>query len=55
MTGGVRYFALVKPDKFATIEHDVGAAASEQFLVEFANLLQGAPAIRRTSPAASAA
>jgi diguanylate cyclase (GGDEF)-like protein len=39
-TGGVRYFALVKPDKFATIEHDVGVAASEQFLVEFATLLK---------------
>jgi multidomain signaling protein FimX len=38
--GGVRYFALVKPDKFASIEHDVGAAASEDFLVEFANLLK---------------
>jgi diguanylate cyclase (GGDEF)-like protein/PAS domain S-box-containing protein len=38
--GGVRYFALVKPDKFASIEHDVGAAASEEFLVEFANLLR---------------
>src|SRR6185503_2900066 len=38
--GGVRYFALVKPDKFASIEHDVGAAASEEFLVEFANLLK---------------
>jgi diguanylate cyclase (GGDEF)-like protein/PAS domain S-box-containing protein len=38
--GGVRYFALVKPDKFASIEHDLGAAASEEFLVEFANLLK---------------
>ncbi|HEY1283654.1 MAG TPA: EAL domain-containing protein [Steroidobacteraceae bacterium] len=38
--GGVRYFALVKPDKFATIERDVGAAASEEFLVEFATLLK---------------
>jgi diguanylate cyclase (GGDEF)-like protein/PAS domain S-box-containing protein len=40
LTGGVRYFALVKPDKFASIEHDIGVAASEQFLVEFANLLK---------------
>ena len=39
-TGGVRYFALVKPDKFATVEHDVGVGASEQFLVEFATLLK---------------
>jgi len=38
--GGVRYFALVKPDKFATIEHDVGAAASEELLIEFAKLLK---------------
>ena len=40
LTGGLRYFALVKPDKFASIEHDVGVAASEQFLVEFVNLLK---------------
>ena len=39
-TGGVRYFALVKPDKFATIELDVGVNASEQFLIEFAGLLK---------------
>jgi len=39
-TGGVRYLALVKPDKFGTIEQDVGVAASEQFLVEFATLLK---------------
>ncbi|MEP7242406.1 MAG: EAL domain-containing protein [Gammaproteobacteria bacterium] len=38
--GGERYFALVKPDKFASIEHDVGSAASEECLVEFANLLK---------------
>ena len=38
--GGVRYFALVKPDKFAEIEKDVGAAASEEVLVEFAKVLQ---------------
>ena len=40
LSGGVRYFALVKPDKFSTIEHDVGAAASEEFLVAFADLLK---------------
>jgi diguanylate cyclase (GGDEF)-like protein/PAS domain S-box-containing protein len=39
-TAGVRYFALVKPDKFATIERDVGALASEEFLIEFANVLK---------------
>jgi diguanylate cyclase (GGDEF)-like protein/PAS domain S-box-containing protein len=38
--GGVRYFALVRPDKFAEIEKDVGAAASEDALVEFANVLK---------------
>ena len=37
--GGVRYFALVKPDKFAAIEHEVGAVASEQVLQEFAKVL----------------
>jgi diguanylate cyclase (GGDEF)-like protein/PAS domain S-box-containing protein len=40
VTGGVRYFALVKLDKFATIEHDVGAAASEECLIEFAALFK---------------
>jgi diguanylate cyclase (GGDEF)-like protein/PAS domain S-box-containing protein len=38
--GGVRYFALVKPDKFAAIEHEVGAAGSEEVLKEFAKVLQ---------------
>jgi diguanylate cyclase (GGDEF)-like protein/PAS domain S-box-containing protein len=38
--GGVRYFALVKPDKFAEIERDVGAAASEEVLVEFSKVLK---------------
>jgi diguanylate cyclase (GGDEF)-like protein len=38
--GGVRYFALVKLDKFATIERDVGAAASEECLTEFATLFK---------------
>ncbi len=38
--GGVRYFAAVRPDKFAVIEHDVGIAASEGVLIEFANLLR---------------
>jgi multidomain signaling protein FimX len=37
--GGVRYFALVKPDKFAAIEHDVGAVGSEEVLREFATVL----------------
>ncbi len=41
--GGVRYFALVKPDKFAEIEKDVGAAASEEVLVEFAKSPERTP------------
>jgi diguanylate cyclase (GGDEF)-like protein len=36
----VRYFALVKLDKFGTIERDVGSAASEECLVAFATLLK---------------
>ena len=38
--GGVRYLVLIRLDKFATIERDVGVSASEQFVVEFANLLK---------------
>ncbi len=38
--GGVRYFALVKPDKFAEIEKEVGAAGSEEVLIEFAKVLK---------------
>jgi diguanylate cyclase (GGDEF)-like protein/PAS domain S-box-containing protein len=38
--GGVRYFALVKPDKFGAIEHEVGVGASEQVLVEFSKVLK---------------
>jgi multidomain signaling protein FimX len=37
--GGVRYFAVVRPDKFATVERDVGLTGSEEVLVEFAKLL----------------
>ncbi|HEV2700043.1 MAG TPA: EAL domain-containing protein [Steroidobacteraceae bacterium] len=32
---GVRYFAVVKPDKFATVERDVGLTASEDVLCAF--------------------
>ena len=39
LPGGVRYLALVKPDKFATVERDVGILASEECLVEVARLL----------------
>ena len=41
VTAGVRYIAVIKPDKFATIERDVGAIASEEFLVELASLIKG--------------
>ncbi len=37
---GVRYFAVVKPDKFAAIERDVGVAASESVFVELASLMR---------------
>ena len=37
--GGVRYLAVVRPDKFATVERDVGVMASEEVLTEFARLL----------------
>ncbi len=33
--GGVRYFAVVKPDKFASVERDVGLSASEDVLSAF--------------------
>jgi len=33
---GVRYLAIIRPDKFATIEKNIGAIASEQFLADFA-------------------
>ena len=38
--GGVRYFAVVKPDKFATVERDVGLFASEDVLSAFTALLR---------------
>jgi len=41
VTAGVRYIAAIKPDKFASIEKDVGVLASEEFLIEFANLIKG--------------
>lgn len=37
--GGVRYLALMKPDRFATVESDVGVLASEMCVVELARLL----------------
>jgi multidomain signaling protein FimX len=38
--GGVRYVAVVRPDRFSSIERDVGVVASEEVLVELARLLQ---------------
>ncbi len=38
--GGVRYVACVRPDKFLSIEQDVGVVASETFLVTFSNILR---------------
>jgi diguanylate cyclase (GGDEF)-like protein/PAS domain S-box-containing protein len=38
--GGVRYVAYIKPDKFASIQSDIGIMASEDFLVAFAELLR---------------
>jgi PAS domain S-box-containing protein len=38
--GGVRYFAVVKPDKFATVERDVGLFASEDVLSAFTTQLR---------------
>jgi PAS domain S-box-containing protein len=40
LSGGVRYFAVVKPDKFATVERDVGLFASEDVLSAFTALLR---------------
>jgi PAS domain S-box-containing protein len=37
---GVRYMALIRPDKFAELEKDVGARASEQLVAEYATLLK---------------
>jgi len=40
LSGGVRYFAVVKPDKFATVERDVGLFASEDVLSAFTAVLR---------------
>lgn len=40
MAGGMRYFAMIRLDKFATIERDVGITASEDYLIEFGRLLK---------------
>jgi diguanylate cyclase (GGDEF)-like protein/PAS domain S-box-containing protein len=38
--GGVRSITLIKLDKFATIERDVGVVASDEVLTEFAKVLK---------------
>jgi multidomain signaling protein FimX len=38
--GGMRCIALIKLDKFGTLERDVGITASEEILAEFAKLLK---------------
>jgi EAL domain-containing protein (putative c-di-GMP-specific phosphodiesterase class I)/GGDEF domain-containing protein len=38
--GGVRFMALVRPDKFAELEKDVGVRASEQLVSEYAAILK---------------
>ena len=38
--GGVRFMALVRPDKFAELEKDIGARASEQLVAEYAAMLK---------------
>jgi PAS domain S-box-containing protein/diguanylate cyclase (GGDEF)-like protein len=38
--GGMRHLALVKLDKFASIEHDVGVTGSEEIIIDFAKLLK---------------
>ncbi len=41
VAGGIRYLACVRPDRFATIERDLGVLGSEQFLIAFANIVRG--------------
>jgi diguanylate cyclase (GGDEF)-like protein/PAS domain S-box-containing protein len=38
--GGLRYFAVLKPDKFAAVEREVGVIPSEEVLVEFTKLVR---------------
>ncbi|MDB6011804.1 MAG: hypothetical protein JWL65_4054 [Gammaproteobacteria bacterium] len=40
VAGGMRCIALIKLDKFSTIERDVGVTASDDVLTEFAKLLK---------------
>jgi diguanylate cyclase (GGDEF)-like protein/PAS domain S-box-containing protein len=38
--GGVRQLAYIKPDKFSSVQADVGVLASEDFLIAFGELLR---------------
>src|SRR5277367_6013699 len=40
MKGGVRQFALIKPDRFIQIQNSIGVLASEDFMVQLAELLR---------------
>ena len=40
VAGGVRYFVCVRPDKFASIERELGILASEQLLIGLANVVR---------------
>jgi len=40
MKGGVRQFALIKPDRFAQIQNSIGVLASEDFMTQLADLLR---------------
>jgi PAS domain S-box-containing protein len=40
VAGGVRFFACVRPDRFADIEHELGVLSSEQFLIAFAQIVR---------------
>jgi multidomain signaling protein FimX len=40
MKGGVRQFALIKPDRFIEIQNSIGVLASEDFMAQIADLLR---------------
>jgi multidomain signaling protein FimX len=40
MKGGVRQFALIKPDRFIEIQNSIGVLASEDFMAQVADLLR---------------
>src|ERR1700686_2484916 len=40
MKGGVRQFALIKPDRFVEIQNSIGVLASEDFMAQIADLLR---------------